>query len=67
MEYLSTEDAARRLGVSRNFLEKLRLTDGGPEFIRVTARCIRYRADALDSWMAERRATSTRDYGPEAA
>ena len=62
MAYLDTSQAASHLGVSRQFLEKLRHTGGGPEFIRVTKRCIRYECAALDQWMAERTAQAVSDY-----
>ncbi len=66
MTYLNTTEAAAHLGVSRQFLEKLRHTGGGAEYIRVTKRCIRYERAALDAWMAARTATAVADYRDDA-
>ena len=36
--YLKTDDAARYLGLSPSLLNKLRLTGGGPVFVRLAGR-----------------------------
>jgi hypothetical protein len=48
---LDTAEAARRLSVSRSWLEKLRFfgRDDGPAYIKV-GRVVRYRACDLDAW-----------------
>lgn len=46
---LSTEGAARRLGLSRSYLEKLRADDGGPRYLKI-GRAVRYRPADLDAW-----------------
>ena len=66
MTYFDTKEAAAHLGVSRQFLEKLRHTGGGPEYIHVTKRCIRYERAVLDAWMAGRTATAVADYRDDA-
>lgn len=53
-----TKAAAKRLGVSTNWLEKLRVVGGGPEFCKF-GKAVRYEDAALDRWIAERRQRST--------
>jgi excisionase family DNA binding protein len=65
MQYLTTEDAAARLKLSRRFLEALRRTGGGPVFISF-GRAVRYAVDDLDAWAASRKRTSTSDPGQAA-
>jgi excisionase family DNA binding protein len=48
--YMTTEEAARYLGLSSSLLNKLRLTGGGPVFLRLAGRAIRYRRADLDAW-----------------
>lgn len=60
-QYLDNRQAAEYLSVSESFLNKTRHFGTGPRFYRV-GRAIRYAAEDLDEWMAERCATSTRDY-----
>jgi len=48
--YLKTDEAARYLGLSSSLLNKLRLTGGGPVFVRLAGRAIRYRRADLDAW-----------------
>lgn len=47
---LRTAEAARRLGLSRSWLEKLRLTGDGPPFVRVGTRAVAYWSDDLMRW-----------------
>lgn len=53
------EEAARLLGVSPRALEAWRYRGGGPKFIRISGRCIRYRRADLQAWIAERERHST--------
>ena len=48
--YMKTDEAARYLGLSSSLLNKLRLTGGGPLFVRLAGRAIRYRRGDLDAW-----------------
>ncbi|MFN3990169.1 MAG: helix-turn-helix transcriptional regulator [Erythrobacter sp.] len=48
--YMKTDEAARYLGLSSSLLNKLRLTGGGPVFVRLAGRAIRYRRGDLDAW-----------------
>ena len=56
---LTTEQAAKRLGVSPRTLERYRVSGEGPEFVKI-GRCVRYRASKLKRWLdgCTRRSTS---------
>lgn len=62
---LTTNQAAERCNLSRRTLEKLRLTGGGPIYIRLGG-AVRYRAEDLDAWIAANRRRSTSDDPPTA-
>ena len=51
--------AASFLGVSAKSLQKWRVTGTGPAYVRISARCIRYRRVDLVAWIAARVKTST--------
>ena len=55
-------EAAEHMGVKVGTMRKYRLTGNGPKFIRLSARCIRYRRDWLDEHAAGRTYTSTSQY-----
>ena len=59
---MKTEQAAAYLGLSESLLNKLRLTGGGPIFVRLAGRSIRYRRADLDSWVAASAKASTSEY-----
>jgi hypothetical protein len=56
---MTQEQAASSLGLSPRTLEQWRLKGGGPAFIRMSHRCVRYRREALDAWLMAREVTST--------
>ena len=60
---LTEAEAARRLGFTPRFLQQRRYTGGGPRFVRISARAIRYRPEDLEAWATERLRTSTSDRG----
>lgn len=49
---MTTKEAAAYLQLSPSLLNKLRLTGGGPVFVRLAGRAIRYRRADLDAWIA---------------
>ena len=55
--FCSTE-AGRFLGVSKSWLDKSRLTGGGPRYCRI-GRLVRYRRDALMAYALSREQGST--------
>ncbi len=56
---LRQEDAARILDLTPRALEAWRHKGGGPRYIRISARCVRYRRADLQAWIAERERHST--------
>lgn len=59
------KQAAKLLGLSPKTLQKLRIVGGGPKYVFVSARCIRYRLMDLREWQESRLRTSTSDPGLE--
>lgn len=57
--FLTTAEAAERLGVSANYLYKLRLKGCGPVFVKMGTKKVLYDLADLNSWVAARRRTST--------
>lgn len=60
---VDTETAAEMLGLAPRTLEKWRWQGGGPPFIRVSSRCVRYATKDLDRWIEDERRASTSDDG----
>ncbi len=56
---MNQDEAAGYLGLSARTLENWRLKGGGPAFVRMSHRCIRYRLEALNLWLQSREVTST--------
>jgi predicted DNA-binding transcriptional regulator AlpA len=61
------DQAALMLGVSNRCLENWRYRGGGPSWIRISARCIRYRRSDLVRFIEARVQTSTSDNGTNAS
>ncbi len=64
---LTEEEAAEAIGFSARFLQERRFRGGGPKFVKVSARAVRYRPADLVEWAAERVRTNTSDPGPDGA
>ncbi len=64
--FLTTAQAAEYLQVSRQYLQRLRITGEGPVFLRVSQRRVLYEMGALEAWLVTVRRRSTVDPGPEA-
>ena len=62
--YLNTAQAAKRVGLSKRTLERLRVTGGGPRYSRIANR-IRYTPEDLDAWVLANRRKSTSDDGSD--
>ncbi len=58
-------DAAELLTVSPRTLADWRYTGGGPRYIRLSGRAIRYRLAELERFIAERERINTSDEGSE--
>lgn len=55
---LSTQEAADHLGLSVSLLEKLRVRGTGPKYLKL-GRAVRYRKEALESWLDAHERLST--------
>lgn len=60
---LSVIEAARFLGLSKSTLDKLRLTGGGPAYLKLGLRRVVYDPIDLERWATERRRRSTSEGG----
>ena len=56
---LDEAETAKVLKVSPRYLQQRRYKGGGPDFIRISHRAIRYHPDAISSWLAERTFSAT--------
>lgn len=63
-DYLTVPEAAAFLRCSKSYLDKLRSTGGGREFVRLGVRKILYRRADLQNWARARRFDSTSQYKP---
>jgi predicted DNA-binding transcriptional regulator AlpA len=58
-ELFTTKQAATLLKVSKNYLEQLRVTGGGPRYFKLSPQQVRYRRSDLESWLTSCARTST--------
>jgi predicted DNA-binding transcriptional regulator AlpA len=61
-DLLSTVATAELLGLSVQWLETQRSRGGGPPFVRLSPKAIRYRRGDLITWLAERTHAATSEY-----
>jgi predicted DNA-binding transcriptional regulator AlpA len=59
VRYLTERDASTMLGLSRRSLQRLRVSGGGPSFVRLSPRRIAYDAQSVTAWATERTFAST--------
>lgn len=62
-QLLNEKDAAAFLGYSVRALQNWRVRGGGPKFVKVSARSVRYRMRDLIDWIDKHTVTSTSDPG----
>lgn len=60
---INEAEAALFLGVSIRSMQGFRHRGGGPRFVRISSRCIKYRRIDLRAWSERRLRTSTSDHG----
>ena len=60
---LFTSEAAFLTGLRKRTLEAKRLRGGGPPFVRISARAVRYRRKDLMDWIETRLVSTTSDPG----
>ena len=58
---LTEMQAGDSLGLTPRTLQAWRHAGGGPAFVRISSRCVRYRLADLESFAAERLRSSTSD------
>jgi hypothetical protein len=58
-QFLYTKEAAKHVRLSTATLERLRVTGGGPTFIKPIPTRVVYDVTDLDAWMRARRQQST--------
>lgn len=63
---LFTSEAAFLIGLSARKLEQMRVAGGGPPFLKVTKRALRYRRCDLVKWCERQTRCSTSDRGQAA-
>ena len=56
---LNQRQAASLIGVSERTLESWRCRGGGPPFVKISRRAVRYRRQDIDQWVGERVQYST--------
>ena len=56
---LNQRQAASLIGVSERTLECWRCRGGGPSFVKISRRAVRYRRQDIDQWVRERVQHST--------
>lgn len=62
MQLLSVREAAERLGISKVFLDRARVSGDGPRFVRLSAGRVGYDPVDLEEWVAARKYSSTAQY-----
>ena len=63
LSLLTEKEAAQLLKFSVRSFQAWRVKGGGPRFVKVSARCVRYRPSDLEAWVEERLRRSTSDQG----
>jgi hypothetical protein len=59
--YTNTRGAAEHLACSTSYLEKCRVTGGGPRFLKI-GKAVRYKIEELDAFASAREHGSTSEY-----
>jgi predicted DNA-binding transcriptional regulator AlpA len=59
---LRPPEASDYVGLSTSTLAKMRITGGGPKFVRLSPRAIGYFEADLVEWLMEKRCASTSEY-----
>ncbi len=59
LQLLTERETAALLGMTVSFLQARRVRGGGPVFVRVGTRTVRYDVRDLDRWIEEHRREST--------
>ena len=60
---IDEKKAGAFLGLSDRAMQKMRQTGGGPRYVFISSRCLRYRRIDLKAWADSRMRSSTSDSG----
>ncbi len=66
-ELINEAEAAKFLNLTARTIQGYRYKGGGPRYVRISPRCVKYRRIDCRDWVEVRMRTSTSDPGPEAA
>ncbi len=66
-ELIPETEASDFLDLTPRSMQAMRQRGGGPRFIRISARCVRYTRTLLKTWADSRLRSSTSDSGQAAA
>lgn len=61
LRLLTEGETAELLGMTVSFLQARRIRGGGPPFVRVGSRTVRYNVADLEAWVEKQRRESTAD------
>ena len=64
-QLLSRDEIQQEYNIPRRWLELAALSGGGPPFVRISRRMVRYQRGVLERWIADRTRMSTADLGQE--
>lgn len=62
-ELINEDQAAKALAVTKRALRNWRVRGGGPKYVKVSSRCVRYRRGDLIDWTEARIREHTSDLG----
>lgn len=62
---VNEKEAAQFLGYTVRALQNWRVRGGGPKFVKVSARSVRYRVSDLGEWVDARIVNSTSSHNPQ--
>ena len=62
--FLTTTQAAEYLGMTKSYIQRLRMTGEGPEYLRISPRRVLYLVEDINRWLEGQRRRSTVDPGP---
>ena len=65
-ELVDEKVAGDFLGITNRTMQTMRQRGGGPRYVSISTRCLRYRRIDLKAWADTRLRSSTSDPGPEA-
>jgi predicted DNA-binding transcriptional regulator AlpA len=63
MMLLTEKEVAKMTSFSIRTLQSWRTRGDGPQFVKISARCVRYRARDVEDWIEQRLRLSTSDSG----